>query len=90
MKPGDVLDTSALGFTLEVIETGAMQDGVPPGAPTPFSFTWDVKLTAAPVGRFVNLYPQQQDGQQQGAPGQRPPPGGRGAPRPGGRPPPRA
>ncbi len=62
-----------------VLEAGAAQDGIPPGAPTPFSLTWDVQLNAAPVGRFQNLYPQQQQPGQPGAPPAGPPQ--RGAPR---------
>ncbi len=65
----------------KVLEAGAAQDGVPPGAPTPFSLTWDVQLNAAPVGRFQNLYPQQQQPGQPGQPGQPAPPPQRGAPR---------
>lgn len=41
----------------KILESAAMADGIPPGGETPFSLTWDVSLTAAPVGRFVNLSP---------------------------------
>lgn len=67
-----------------VLEMAAAQDGIPPGAPMPFSLTWDVSLKAAPVGRFQNLYPPPPDAQgmpQGGPPARGPAPGPRPAPR---------
>lgn len=66
----------------KVLEAGGQADGIPPGMATPFSLTWDVNLKAAPVGKFMNLYPPPDQQQQPGAPPpNRPPPGGRGQPR---------
>lgn len=50
----------------EVIDMGAAMDGLPVDVDPPFDLSWDVTLTAAPVGRFQNLRPQPQD--QQGPP----------------------
>jgi len=50
----------------EVIDMGAAMDGLPAEVAPPFDLSWDVNLTAAPVGRFQNLRPQPQDGQGQG------------------------
>lgn len=57
-----------------VLEMGASQDGIPPGAPTPFSLSWEVSLTAIPLGRFQNLYPPPDAQGAPGAPPQRPRP----------------
>ncbi|MDP3277995.1 MAG: hypothetical protein Q8Q09_22610 [Deltaproteobacteria bacterium] len=59
----------------KVLEMGQMADGIPPEMATPFALEWDdVTLSAASVGKFVNLSPapQDQNGQPQG-----PPPAGR-------------
>ncbi|MBI5515073.1 MAG: hypothetical protein HY909_14955 [Deltaproteobacteria bacterium] len=42
----------------QVLDMGAAMDGLPEGVDPPFDLSWDVKVTAQPVGRFVNLHPQ--------------------------------
>jgi hypothetical protein len=39
----------------QVLDRGAMMDGIPQGVDLPFDLNWDVSLKAAPIGRFVNL-----------------------------------
>lgn len=41
----------------QVLDMGAAMDGLPAEVKPPFDLSWDVSLTAAPVGRFVNLNP---------------------------------
>lgn len=41
----------------QVLDMGAAMDGLPADVKPPFDLSWDVALTAAPVGRFVNLNP---------------------------------
>ncbi len=56
-----------------VLEMGSTADGLPPGADPPFSLTWDVRLDAAPVGRFMNLRPPPPEAGGQGQAGGLPP-----------------
>lgn len=51
----------------QVLDMGAAMDGLPADVKPPFDLSWDVSLTAAPVGRFVNLNPAP-PGQGQGQP----------------------
>ncbi len=41
----------------QVLDMGAAMDGLPADVKPPFDLSWDVSLTAAPVGKFVNLNP---------------------------------
>jgi hypothetical protein len=41
----------------QVLDMGAGMDGIPADVEVPFDLSWDVTLTAKPVGNFVNLRP---------------------------------
>ncbi|MBL8605285.1 MAG: hypothetical protein JNK72_25365 [Myxococcales bacterium] len=59
----------------QVLDMGAGMDGIPADVDPPFDLSWDVSLTAAPVGKFMNLRPappeQMGGGGGGGAPGPR-------------------
>jgi hypothetical protein len=60
----------------KVLEMAQGADGIPPDMAPPFSLEWDeVTLSAAPVGKFMNLTPAPQE---QGAPPPAAPPPGAG------------
>ena len=62
----------------QVLDMGAAMDGLPADVKPPFDLSWDVSLTAAPVGRFVNLNPAPPgQGPQQGPQAQAQAPRGR-------------
>ncbi|MBK8690787.1 MAG: hypothetical protein IPN17_00390 [Deltaproteobacteria bacterium] len=62
----------------QVLDMGAATDGIPANVDPPFDLSWDVSLTAAPVGRFVNLNPAPPgQGPQQGPQAQAQAPRGR-------------
>lgn len=54
----------------QVLDMGAAMDGIPADVEVPFDLSWDVTLTAKPVGKFVNLRqpPPGQGNPPQGAP----------------------
>lgn len=55
----------------QVLDMGAAMDGIPADVEVPFDLSWDVTLTAKPVGKFVNLRqppPGQGNPPPQGAP----------------------
>lgn len=60
----------------QVLDMGAAMDNIPADVKPAFDLSWDVSLTAAPVGKFVNLNPPP-PGQGQPAPQQANAPRGR-------------